>query len=211
MKLLEQILKTPRNLTRAISFAYIAFFCTHASNLWAGSGQVLDEATKKPLAGVFVYAAWSAKVWNPVISANDRCIAFTITQTDDKGKFNLQDFSWNFEFWLPSRTRAVGYYLAGYELVDDGAKDSSIVYLRRTTETTIERLKTISLRGAEHCLAVSERKILVPLYRAKYDEANRIASSEDEKKQVIYFRDAIDRIELGDVEFDKRRSKVEIK
>ncbi len=206
MKLLKQILKTPRNLTRAISFAYIAFFCTHASNLWAGSGQVLDEATKKPLAGVFVYAKWYAEVWNPVIARSDRCIAHAITQTDDNGKFKLRDFSWNFEFWMTGRKRVIDYYVAGYELVDEKIDDPPIVYMRRVTGTVAERLNLIRNIGGQGCLAVNERKVLLPLYKARYEEANLVAVTPEEKKIILTFKDAFDEIDLGEKEFMRRRS-----
>jgi hypothetical protein len=206
MKLLNQIWQMPRTLVSAVTFVVIAFLGTHASSLWAGSGVVLDEATKKPLAGVFVYAMWYAEVWNPVIARSDRCIAHAITQTDENGKFKLRDFSWNFEFWMTGRTRVVDYYVAGYDLVDENASDPPIVYMRQFTGTVAARLTRIMNVGGQNCLAVNERKVLLPLYKARYEEAKSVAVTPEEKKIASNFKDVFDEIDLGEKEFMRRRS-----
>ncbi len=181
IKLLKQILKTPRAFMNAISFACIAFFCTHTPNLWAGSGIVIDEATGKSLAGVYVYATWGAGIMMPAISKH-KCCAFAITQTDKNGKFSLRDFSWNFEPWLEGRTRGVGYYLAGYDVVPNGDTDPPVVAMRRIKNSVTARLNELIYGVGRGCVSGEEEKIkLGPIYRAMYEEAREIATTEEEK------------------------------
>jgi hypothetical protein len=210
MNALNTVSRKLRVISRAAALAVGIAASLHVASAAAGSGQVLDEETKKPLAGVFMYALWGAGVWNPAI-AKSKCYAHAITQTDENGKFRLRDFSWNFEPWLEGRTRGVGYYLAGYELVRNGDTDPPIVYMRRYTGAALKRMQYIQNNGGEDCLANHERKVLLPLYKAMYDEAKMIAVTPEEKILASEFKNKVDRLELGEQEFHRRRSIMEIK
>ncbi len=206
MKTANFIWSKLRAVSSAFAVAAVIAASLYVESAVAHSGVVLDEATKKPLAGVFVYAMWYAEVWNPVIAKSDRCIAHAITQTDDNGKFKLQDFSWNFEFWMTGRKRVVDYYIAGYHLVDENTNDPPIVYMRRYTGSALKRLERIGTIGGQACLAARERKILLPLYKARYEEAKMIADSSEEKLITSYFKNAIEELELGEKEYKRRQS-----
>jgi hypothetical protein len=210
MKTLNVISQKLRAISRATALAVGVAVGFHAISAAAGSGQVLDAETKKPLAGVYMWAVWGAGVWNPVI-AQSKCYAFAMTQTDENGKFKLRDFSWNFEPWLEGRRRGVGYYLPGYELVENGDTDPPIVYMRRYSEPTLKRLQRLRGIVAEDCMAASERKILLPLYKARYDEAKAIAVTAEEKLITSYFKNSVDWLELGEKEFNRRSSIMEVK
>jgi hypothetical protein len=211
MNALNTVSRKLRVISRAAALAVGIAASLHVASAAAGSGQVLDEETKKPLAGVFMWALWSAGVWNPAI-AQSKCYAHAMTQTDENGKFKLRDFSWNFEPWLEGRTRGVGYYLAGYELVRNGDTDPPIVYMRRYKGTVLNRLQHIRhVGGGGECLSARERKILLPLYKARNEEAKVIAVTPEEKLLASYFKDALDRLELGDAEVNRRQSVMEIK
>jgi hypothetical protein len=208
MNALNTVSRKLRVISRAAALAVGIAASLHVTSAAAGSGQVLDEETKKPLAGVYMWAEWGAGVMSPA-HAKSKCYAFAMTQTDENGKFRLRDFSWNFEPWLEGRTRGVGYYLAGYELVRNGDTDPPIVYMRRYTGPTLTRLKSNTV--GEDCIAVYRRKILLPLYKAMYEEAKVSAVTPEEQLQASYLKNRIDRLELGDAEINRRQSIMVIK
>jgi hypothetical protein len=194
MRLLTSFIQMFSRILRGTVVVFVVSLGLHSVSAQAGSGLVLDEGTKKPLVGVYIWAEWHAGVVNPAISKS-KCYAFAMTQTDEKGKFKLRDFSWNFEPWLYDRRRGVGYYLAGYELVEKGDTDPSIVYMRRYVGAPLKYLRSTLNGVGEDCIAVNGRKILLPLYKAMYEEAKIIAISPEEKVLATYFKNKIGRIE----------------
>lgn len=171
---------------KRIIIAVALFTTAHGVSLFAGSGEIVDEATMKPLAGVFVFATWRAKGWNPVHSSTV-CYDFAITLTNEKGKFTLPAFSWNPLHAFGRNQRSEEYYLAGYELSPRYAHGLSTVLMRRVVSSTTERLGRIAEIRPGECVSPGNYKLLVPLYRAQNEEAQRIATTPSEKKLASNF------------------------
>lgn len=92
--------------------ALLAFGLTLPS--CAMEGQVLEEGTNKPLAGVIVIATWHGSKLNPVHSIST-CFHLETATTDKNGKFKMPSFSGNFDPFIVDRNRYLDVYKAGYQ------------------------------------------------------------------------------------------------
>lgn len=177
---LKQLWQNPKRLIRALIASAIVLAGIHGINLWAGSGQVIDAETGKPLKGVFVMAMWHG---NPIaIEARTVCYNFAITQTGQDGSYLLPVLSWN-PAVLINRERYKEFYLAGYENFSNDDLTGAVIKMRRTTETAEQRLESFIHQRYAKCTSEAERKDkLVPLYQAQLDEATILASTPAEKR-----------------------------
>ena len=196
MRQLKLLWQNPRRLIKIVIVSAIALLGLQGLNLWAGSGQVIDAETGKPLAGVFVLALWHGSGIG-IVDSRTVCYHFAIAQTNERGEYSLPEFSWNFSPFLSNRGNGKNYYLAGYETASDEVLNASVVKMRRYSGTAEKRLET--MKGPHHadCGSESDRKKLVPLYRAQYEEAQRIAQTPKEKGMAESYRQHVIYSELG--------------
>lgn len=173
----------------------------HAANTWAGVGQVIDEETRKPLANVFVMAKWVGHA-NLGAIGKTICYDFAITQTDKNGRFSLRDRSWNFNPFLTDRERYVDFYLQGYEWSTSnvydksiGISDSGVIVISRYKGPVMTRLTWLATGRYAGCIPDHQtRSTLLPFYSARYEEAQSIAITVEEKQQALLvkqFRDYV--------------------
>lgn len=170
----------------------------------AGAGQVIDEETGKPLEGVFAMASWTSS--GPGIAVSSTvCYAFSVTKTDNQGRFSIPSMSWNFNPLLWGRNRAMEFYLAGYETSPNDKPDSDVRKMRRFKGTVEKRLKDLtSVLYREPCVPDGERKAkLAPLYRAQFEEARDIATNAGEEKLVESLRLRYVSAEVGSETYTK--------
>ena len=110
----------------------------------------------------------------------------------------MSSLSWNLNPFRSDRHRYVEYYLPGYEDSPNNKVDIGIWKLRRFTKTVEERLGRLANSGYYDCTSEAERKEkLVSLYRAQYDEAQKIATTPSEKKLATSIKYALDMAEIG--------------
>lgn len=189
----------PANRPAALRIASLAIgVFVIAVNAIASSGQVVDEENGKPLEGVYVMAEWKASAFNPVDSKTV-CYHFAITQTDKEGRYTLPDWSWSLNPFLTNRERYLDYYLAGYEQSSKRNRyDEDNMVLRRHAKSVEERLKSLFGGDPEACIPEHQRKAkLLPLYRAQYEEAKKIAVTPKERELAEIFRASMISAEFG--------------
>lgn len=181
---------------RVAALALIAF--AFAIDAAASSGQVVDEESGKPLEGVLVTAKWQGSVYLGVDSRTV-CYHFAITTTDKEGRYTLPDWSWSLNPFLSNRQRYLDYYLAGYERSPNRNRyDEDNMVLRRHAKSVEERLKSLFGGDPEACIPEHQRKAkLLPLYRAQYEEAKKIAVTPKERELAEIFRASMISAEFG--------------
>lgn len=181
MNKFTRLCRDRRLWAKRIVIALAMLVGVHAMSLWAGSGQVIDEETGKPLAGVYVMAMWHASGFSPVVSKTV-CYQFAISQTNDDGKYFLPTFSWNINPFLSDRQRYLEYYIAGYEDSPNNKPDEVVRKLRRSTKNAEQRIKSFLHPRYRMCTSEKQRsEQLVPLYQAQLDEASQLAKSPVER------------------------------
>lgn len=150
-------------------------------------GQVVDEATGKPLEGVYVMAVWNGAV--PGIEPFSRCYDFEITRTDQNGRYRLPRFSWDFRPWIWERHRFQDHYLAGYQVAPTVGPDQDAPKMRIAAGDVEARLRRMaSSIFYMDCLSEADRKTkLAPLYRLQADEARKLAVTPSETEFVRSF------------------------
>jgi len=175
----------------------------HAPELWSRTGQVIDEETGKPLEKVFVMATWKGHV-NFGVIGKTVCYDFAIIQTDKEGRFSLPDHSWNLNPFLTDRSRYVDFYRQGYKWSTSNMRDKNVgvsddgqIMLKKFKGLVIDRLKELSTASYEECVSrIRTRATLLPLYIARYDEAQEIAITVEEKEQARFIKQLRDTVGL---------------
>ncbi len=168
-------------------------------------GQVVEAGTNKPIPGALVVVRWQGHVgWTGTV-----CFHVETAISDGNGLYRIP--AWH----KPSPygdVRGAHYpvaYKPGYE---DTVPVNDTVRLKPFTGTRGERLGYLS-RAAVSCSHVKEIEIkLLPLYKALYDEANRIAVTREEKIKALHHLKDIEKLELGSTQawenFHRREKEV---
>ena len=182
--------KTKSRRTLPITSALLLFAGVHATALSAGSGRIIDEETGKPLANVFVMATWRGHV-NLGAIGKTICYDFAMTQTDADGRFSLRDWSWNINPFVTSRSRASEVYLQEYvwstnNFLNEGQSraDSGEIKLKKYEGPVMERLVELAIVRYIDCMSEYRMHTLLPFFAARYEEAQRIAKTPEEKKRA---------------------------
>ena len=193
------------NARRTLPFSSALLFVAgiHATALSAGSGRIIDEETRKPLANVFVMAKWDGHV-NLGAIGKTICYDFAMTQTDADGRFSLRDWSWNINPFVTSRSRSSEVYLQEYIwstnnflYQGDDRSDAGEIKLKKYEGSVMDRLMKLASARNEDCISEHRtRSTLLPLYAARYEEAQRIAKTPEEKKQALIVKEYRDTVGL---------------
>jgi len=175
-------------------------------------GRVLEDGTNKPVPQAIVIARWSGTAFSFVESPSV-CVHVLTTTTDAEGKYRFP--AWRKDSPIKGvrdvhpiiTAHKPGYeaYLPpGYAYTE--AFKQNIRYLQPFTGTREERLKYLErVFGSTGCGAQDEsEKNLIPFLKALYDEAQGIAQTKDDKKLLEFIRYAMEKIELGYEQAQKR-------
>lgn len=204
MNIFNAVKRNRRRLVKSAILAVVAIVGMHGVNLWAGSGQVLDAETGKPLHGVFVMAMWNASA-AAVTESRSVCYHFAIAKTNERGEYSLPEYSWNFWPFYTNRYRTKEYYLAGYDTAPNEELSATVVKMRRFTGSSLVRLESLLHNRYVNCLQGQDRQPqLVPLYRAQAEEAQRIASTAAEQMLAKSLEAAAIEAEIGYAEYTKK-------
>jgi len=167
---------------------------------WTETGQVIDGATGKPLAGVHVVARWDGQGFAGVVSKHT-CFKVEAAQTDEKGRFSLSPFSWNFNPLLSDRRRTLIFYKRGFKAPELTAEpNDSLVTMTTDERTGVERLKYIGgAAGGANCGTLEQqRRALLPIYQAVYEESKGIAADPEDLRWVNSALYSLELLTVGD-------------
>jgi hypothetical protein len=170
-------------------------------SVYAAQGTVIDGSTGKPMAGVHIVAAWHGSM-SLAVQPSTRCYHAEATVTDERGRFSLSTFSgtWNPLIW--DRTRSMWALAPGYVTSDKSDYGSLDLVLVPATGAKAEQFKSLPRPAALGC--PSDRKLLLPFWRALYKEALRLASTPEERRYASGRLFDIEEIELGEEEAFRR-------
>jgi hypothetical protein len=203
---------TTTELVKDLQLVILVIMLMFSLNLYAANkGRVIDEASGKPMEGVYVMAMWNASVAS-VVDAKSVCYHFAITQTDKEGNYELPSRSWNVWPFYYDRYISHEYYFPGYTSSSNNILDSDVWNMRRSTISPQDRIKSFIHSRYENCTSEGERnKVLVPLYQAQYEESTLIAKSEEEKKLLYSVKLKVINARVGNREFSKMQLEGKIK
>ena len=168
-----------------ILMVVVLFVMFVTTRYWpALQGEVLDEATGEPLAGVFVTARYSGNI-SAIADFQTVCYHAAGTTTDGQGRYRLPakfdspgiliDKHLEMSFFKP-RYRQV-FYMDGVAKLrkDESGREERIEYLRRV--------------GGDSCTdSGGSQQSLYPYFEAIYYEAKSLAVTADENKFVELMR-----------------------
>jgi hypothetical protein len=180
----------------------VAAIATWSASCIAGSGIVLEKDTSKPIAGAHVVAAWHGVMVTPV---QDRSICYHVeaTTTDKDGRFEMSELSGNLNPILMNRSRDLWIFVPGYKKAPDAGMNPLRAFMEPESGTTSEQFKRLPFSYVMGC-RIPDKKVLLPLLRALYPEAKRLASTPGELKSASGILFQIESLELGGEEAFRR-------
>ncbi|MGE5139254.1 MAG: hypothetical protein ACM3JD_07330 [Rudaea sp.] len=141
-------------------------------------GQVVEEGTNGPIPGAIVVARWDGTV-TALVDSRTACVYVESAVTDDQGRFHFPRWYRAPRFLVFGVLPTVTAYKAGYEA---RPYEEKVHHLKPFTGTREERIKyLLRLTGLIGCYSAAEEKTLVPVYKALYDEARGIATTDKDK------------------------------
>ncbi len=183
----EEMMKTTRS-------GILRFLSTIALTLLiggCGARTIVDESGK-PLAGVHVVATyWGEGMY--LAGTRVSCFRVEALVTGAEGSFDFPFFSGNFNPMVPKRTRDIGYFKAGYELVPNQKDFADPVKMRPFSWDEKQRFGRGSGLLAYGDYSVYNdrsgcpdlKKKLYPLLLAIHAEAKQIAKTYEERHRVL--------------------------
>jgi hypothetical protein len=163
-----------RKFARPVIVASILLLPPISIAYFFGMGTVIDEATGKPIEGVYVIARWQGRAVNPIHSS-DTCFKVASTRSDANGRFMLWPVSWNFDPRIWERRRDLLYYARSYRLADDKTAEERIVRMRADDSAMDERhQRIVEVAWQSSCGTDDEyKRYLVPVFKAMLAEADQ--------------------------------------
>jgi hypothetical protein len=155
----------------------------------ADTVEVIDAATKSPIADVYIVTRWEAAAFQGVQSQH-RCFKVDVTRTDANGKFSSPAFSGNVDPLLHDRKRSLWFYKRGYRSAYDTPTGMTIHEIAPDSSSGLTRLRYLALaRNKMNCgTAQQQKEVMLPLYEALYQEAREIGTTAEE---LAYVNDAL--------------------
>ena len=147
------------------------------------NGKVIDEETNKPIPGATVSALWIGNVF-ALVDTQSACVHAQASTTDYRGEFNMPEWRKESQIgWVRHIKPSIiahkhGYIFSRYE--------NNTIYLKPFRGNVSERLEYLStILDANRCGSKDEsERTLHHLYNSMYQEAKRIAISENDKEIV---------------------------
>ena len=170
-------------------------------SVYAAQGTVTDGSTGKPMAGVHIVASWSGSIAMPV-QPSTRCYHAEATITDEQGRFSLSTFSGNWNPLMWDRTRSVWALAPGYVTSDKSDYGNLDLVLVPATGTKSEQFRALPRADVLGC--PGDKRQLLPFWRVLQAEAQRLASSREERRFASGRLFDIEEIEFGEEEAFRR-------
>ena len=169
-----------------------------AAAYYMGMGAVVDEATGKPLEGVFVVGRWRGQQITPIESSSV-CFKIDSTRSDANGRFMLWPVSWNFDPRLWSRERQLMFYKRGYRLSNPTSADFSTVQMRIDDSPIDDRFGFMSRMAMQAvCGTVGQQiKYVLPVYEAMTEEAKEVADASSRRSYLNGLMWLLETLTLG--------------
>jgi hypothetical protein len=154
-------------------------------------GQVLEEETSRPILSAIVVVRWSGHL---ATFAHGKTVCYHVESaiTDDQGRYRIPAWKMTItEDWqknIRPETVIVTAYKPGYETHSTPGYARSeefkrnVRYLKPFAGGREERLKyLLHLSGLVSCNGAGDERTLVPVYKALYDDAKTIVTSDKDK------------------------------
>lgn len=165
-------------------------------------GQVLEENTKKPIAGAIVVVRWIGNI--PAFAESKMtCVQVESAVTDEQGKYRISSWRKSSSGWPVLDLQAVATaYKRGYGLPTAPSQKDQDVLLKLFNGTQGERLEyLLRVSSATRCGTADEsEKNLFPLKRALYQEGAAIASTKEDQEKVETLLFGLESLEFGSIE-----------
>lgn len=158
---------------------------------WGGSvnGQVLDKETKEPVADAFVVVLWNGQA-SSLVHSQLVCIHAESARSDSQGNFRVKGWIRLANIMLVSDIEpSIRAYKVGY---GEDSRAKKMLYLAPFTgnrEARFEFLKRMVSGTSCDSAAGESRKNLFPILEALYREADSLAVTPAERKDVLWFRE----------------------
>ena len=178
-------------------------------------GKVLEEGTNKPIPEAIVIARWSGHL---ATFAHGKTVCYHVLSatTDEHGAYRFpawkKKITENWQKNVDPETVVVTAHKPGYEAhrppgyARTEAFKQNVRYLKSFAGGREERLRYLErVFGSTGCGAQDEsEKNLIPFLKMLYDEAQDLAQTKDDKKLVEFIRYALEKIDLGYEQAQKR-------
>jgi hypothetical protein len=196
---------TTRTLLLLVISMLLAPLTACALSGQALEGQVLEAATKKPLLDSLVVARWQG-TYSAIAETKTVCYHVETATTDVEGRYRTPAWSAKSKgpFFSPETVIITAYKL-GYQSTRV-QRTKGVTYLQPFAGTREERFKYLErVFGASGCgTNDGSDKNSIPFMRALYDEAKSIAQTQEEKRMLEFFLYAIEKLEIGFEQAEKR-------
>lgn len=150
-------------------------------------GQVVEEGTNKPVSGAIVIARWHGTA-SMLVDSRTVCVHVESATTDDQGRFRFSRWYQTPKFIVSGVQPTVTAYKPGYE---GKLFEEKIYHLKPFTGTRGERFQSLwRVVSATGCSSAGRtRRNLYPLYKAVYEEAKPLATTDEEKQRLQMIRE----------------------
>lgn len=173
--------------------------CTAAPKYLPTTGQVLEEATNKPLSGVIVVAHWLGTVSGLGGHGGTVCRHVETATTDAQGYYSLPR-------WEDRGPNLIYSYKVGYERSEVYGKirtfERVVELMRKSIETPAIRIKTLArLSDAVECAQAGDSRMnLLPIEKAAYEEARLLTKSPEDQRVLDSLLFGVESLQFGDRE-----------
>jgi hypothetical protein len=158
-------------------------------------GVVIDATTSKPIPGAFVIAQWIRHGSGAGVDSRITCPHVEVVQADSNGRFQIPEANLT---PLGSVERDVYAYGAGYEWTYNEAGGDKTLLMRPFKGTVSQRLESLLNMARLECGDIAHyRRVVLPFYKALYQEASRLTPEGANHKVAQSLRYTADKLELG--------------
>jgi hypothetical protein len=170
--------------------------CAIALETWAERGQVLEEGTKRPIAGVYVIAEWRGNIPNPA-QPHSVCYHAEVAVTGSDGRYLVPAFSGNLNPAIVERRFSIYLYKPGYRESPIEMEKERIKFMSARTGQRDEQFGQIArLRLGRQC--DEEQKRFLPARKAQGSELDGLAETARQRDLVDGLLFGVDELEFGE-------------
>ncbi len=204
-------------LSASILSIYVLTLCAAPSAFTPKKGVVLDWETKEPIAGAIVVAQWQG-YRSAIVQTYSVCYHVESVTTDEQGHFRLPVYL-DHAFSVQEKHVMIFIYKTGFKRSVDEDNyvrnfyKEGLYYQEKDNRTGEDRIDYL-LKFSPVCGARDGSKVnYSDLYGALYDEADRLATTREEKLKTLYLLRNFEKVTIGSDEAWERfhRRKRELK
>jgi hypothetical protein len=163
------------------------------------TGTVLEQDTDTAIPDAIVVARWKGWI-SQLVDSQSVCYHVETSSTDAKGRYDIKDWT-KLSGKVHHESISYTVYKPGYRQT---ATKGNSHYLEKERGSVEERLEYLSSIAVTCGMKSEDQQKLLALYSAIYEEANRIAKTNQEKRKALYHLKRIEWIELGSDEAWRR-------